>query len=73
MRKFQYTFETPMKRKRSLISAFSISMTVPLTNTLLAEIGNYLLSCFSKSKCKLHENPLSIPKIISERDQKSLQ
>ena len=73
MRKFQDTFETPIKRKRSLISAFSISMTVPLTNILLAEIGNRLLSFFSKSKCKLHENLLSIPKIISMKDQKSLQ
>ena len=43
-----------------------------LTN-ILAEIGNHLLSFFSKSECKLHENPLSTPKIISERGQKSLQ
>ena len=46
---------------------------VTLTNILLAEIGNHLLSFFSKSECKLHGNPLSTPKIISERDQKSLQ
>ena len=45
---------------------------VTLTNILLAEIGNHLLSFFSKSECKLHENPLSTPKIISERDQTSL-
>ena len=31
------------------------------------------MSFFSKSKCKLHENPLSTLKIISERDQKNLQ
>ena len=46
---------------------------ITLTNILLVEIGNHLLSFFSKSECKLHENPLSTPKIISERDQKSLQ
>ena len=46
---------------------------ITLTNILLAEIGNHLLSFFSKSECKLHKNPLSVPKIISERDQKSLQ
>ena len=40
---------------------------------LLAEIGNHLSSFFSKSECKLHENLLTIPKIISEGDQKSLQ
>ena len=44
---------------------------ITLTNILLAGIGNHLLSFFSKSECKLHENPLSTPKIISERDQKS--
>ena len=41
---------------------------ITLTNILLAEIGNHL-----HLHCKLHENPLSTPKIISERDQKSLQ
>ena len=46
---------------------------ITLTNILLAEIGNHLLSFFSKSECKLPENPLITPKIISERDQKSLQ
>ena len=46
---------------------------ITLTNILLAEIGNHLLPFFSKSECKLHENPLRTPKIISERDQKSLQ
>ena len=46
---------------------------ITLTNILLAEIGNHHLSFFSKSECKLHENPLSTPKIISERDQESLQ
>ena len=46
---------------------------ITLTNILLAGIGNHLLSFFSKSECKLHKNPLSTPKIISERDQKRLQ
>ena len=46
---------------------------ITLTNILLAGFGNHLLSFFSKSECKLHENPLSTPKIISERDQKRLQ
>ena len=46
---------------------------ITLTNILLAETGNHLLSFFSKSECKLHENPLSTPTIVSERDQKSLQ
>ena len=46
---------------------------ISLTNILLAEIGNHLLSFFNKSECKLQENPLSTSKVISERDQKNLQ
>ena len=51
-----------------LPSKFGGDMT--LTNILLAEIGNQLLPFFSKSECKLHENPLSAPKIPSERSEK---
>ena len=46
---------------------------ITLTNILLTEMGNHLLSFFSKTGRKLHENPLSTRKLISERDQKSLQ
>ena len=45
---------------------------ITLIDILLAEIGNHLLSFFRKSECKLHGNPLSTPKIISEIAQKSL-
>ena len=45
---------------------------IALTSILPVEIGNHLLSFTSKSECKLHY-PLSTPKIISERDQKSLR
>ena len=46
---------------------------ITLTNILLAETGSLFCLFFSKSECKPHANPLSTPKIISERDQKSLQ
>ena len=46
---------------------------ITLTNILLAETGNHLLSFFNKSERKLHENPLNTPKILSDRNQKSLQ
>ena len=45
---------------------------ITLIDILLAEIGNHLLSFFRMSECKLHGNPLSTPKIISEIAQKSL-
>ena len=45
---------------------------ITLIDILLAEIGNHLLSFFRKSECKLHGNPLSTHKIISEIAQKSL-
>ena len=34
---------------------------ITLKNILLVEIGSHLLSFFSKSECKLHENPLNTP------------
>ena len=46
---------------------------ITLASILLAKIGNHRSSSFSKSECKLHENPFSTPKIISERDQKNLR
>ena len=41
-----------------------------LTNILLAETGSLFCLFLSKSECKRHANPLSTPKIISERDRK---
>ena len=55
------------------LQANKFGADITLTNILLAEIGNHLLSFFNKSECKLHENPFNTPKILSDRNQKSLQ
>ena len=46
MRNFQDNFET---RKRSYISAFSICMTVPLSNNLMIIVDDHRLDTLDKS------------------------